>query len=378
MEDVEKRKNFIINVTYIALGGMLAYLAFRYVLGWVLPFILAFIIVSLMRPVINRVKKIFRTQRRIVPILVLAVLYVALGFLLAFLFTNLFFIARELVMRLPAYYESSAGPAFNTILESVSRYFYQLPPEMQAQMATIRAAFTDSLRNSILSISQRGGAWITSMTSRIPAAVLTLAFTILLSFFISIQYEEVVAFAKRHLPSRAVEMAASLKTIGKDTVWSYLKAAGTLMCITFVELSAGFLLLRTPKAIPIAAGIALFDALPFLGTGAIVLPWALVELLKGNYSYGFGIALLYGVVAVVRNLVEPKVVGDKLGLNPIVSVVAIYFGFRLFGVLGMIAMPMIVQIVIQLHRRGDITIFRELSAANKNGEPAPENSPEDQ
>ena len=371
MEDIKKRKNFIINVTYAALVGLLAYLALRYVLDWVLPFILAFIIVSLMRPVINRVKKIFRTQRRIVPILLMALLYVALGFLLVFLFTNLFFVARELVMKLPAYYENSAGPALNTILESMSRYFYQLPPEMQSQMATIRTALTDSLRNFILNISQRGGAWITSVTTKIPAAVLTLAFTILLSFFISIQYDEVVAFAKKHLPSRAVEMASSLKTIGKDTVWSYLKAAWTLMCITFVELSAGLLLLRTPRAIPIAAGIALFDALPFVGTGAIVLPWALVELLKGNYSYGLGIALLYGVVAVVRNLIEPKVVGDKLGLNPIVSVVAIYFGFRLFGVLGMIAMPMIVQILIQLHRRGDIIIFRELSAANKETQPAP-------
>jgi len=124
-----------------------------------------------------------------------------------------------------------------------------------------------------------------------------------------------------------------------------------------VELFLGLLVLGESNAIAIALGIALFDALPFFGTGAIMVPWAALELLQGNYPLGVGLAILYAIVTLIRNIIEPKIISDKLGLNPIVSLVAIYLGFRTMGVLGMIFMPILVQILFALHQEGSFPLF---------------------
>ena len=109
----------------------------------------------------------------------------------------------------------------------------------------------------------------------------------------------------------------------------------------------------------LAALIALFDALPLLGTGGIMIPWVIIELLGQNYSLALGLAILYAVVTVIRNLIEPKVVGDQLGLNPVVSLVAIYLGYRVLGVIGMVLFPILVQLLILLHKHGMIRLYRE-------------------
>ena len=97
-----------------------------------------------------------------------------------------------------------------------------------------------------------------------------------------------------------------------------------------------------------------------VGTGAIMIPWVIIELLQLNYRYALGLAIVYGVVTLVRNIIEPKVVGDQLGLNPIVSLMAIYLGYRLFGVIGMITFPMLMQILLALHKNGSIKIFKTI------------------
>jgi sporulation integral membrane protein YtvI len=180
------------------------------------------------------------------------------------------------------------------------------------------------------------------------------------------QYDSVADFIGAQLPPRARGVIAELKDIMRITVMRYVSAYVKLMAITFAELSIGLLVLRAPNAVLIAAGIAVFDALPLFGTGAIVIPWVITELVKGNFPFAAGLLILYALVTVIRNIIEPKIVGDKLGLNPIVSLVSIYLGFRLLGVFGMILMPILTQILLELHKRGKIRLFRFAVPAGDN------------
>lgn len=358
-ERTKNRLSFIINVAFIAVVVMLVYLALKYVLGWVLPFMLAFCIVSLVNPLIHVIKKKLGIKQEVVSILVMLLIYLVLGVLLFLIVMQIILLIRDGLTVLPEYYESAVLPTLNNVSRQLMNFVQELPPEWREQLASVQNQVISGLQSFLLDISQRGIAALSSMTGKIPSFLLAFVFTIMLSFFISMQYGKVVEMIKLQMPAKAKKVMSDLRGIVKDTVFKYFRAALTLMGITFVELSVGLLFLRTQYAIPIAAGIAVFDALPFFGTGAIMIPWCLIELLQGNYTYGIGLAILYGVVTVIRNIIEPKVVGDKLGLNPIVSLTAIYLGFKLFGVLGMIVMPILTQITMELHKTGTIRLFRE-------------------
>ena len=346
-------------MAYVVVIAAIVYLSLRFVAGWVSPFILAFCIVSVIHPLINRIVKPLKIKKEVVSVIIMLLVYLIVGTLLFLLIVQAVFMIRDGLLLLPGYYAESIAPAFTTANEYLRSFTYGLPEGWRAQAEVFEAGFADTAQSFLLGLSQKGVEGITAVTGRIPAFLLTFVFTIMLSFFLSMQYDKVISFLKTQLPPRARKFAADTKAIIVDTVFKYFRAALTMMLITFIELSTGLLVLGSRNAIPIAAGIAVFDALPFFGTGAILIPWVITELISGNYPFAIGLLILYAIIVIVRSVMEPKVVGDKLGLNPIVSLVAIYFGFRVFGVLGMILMPITTQIMLELHKKGNIKLFRE-------------------
>jgi len=128
---------------------------------------------------------------------------------------------------------------------------------------------------------------------------------------------------------------------------------------TFGELLLAFLLLKLDYAILLALLTAVIDALPVLGAGALLLPWAAVELLTGNYPLGVGLVITYGAVTLIRQCIQAKLLGDQLGLHPVASLIAVYIGYRAMGVWGMILFPMLFITVKQLNDRGVLTLWRK-------------------
>jgi len=130
------------------------------------------------------------------------------------------------------------------------------------------------------------------------------------------------------------------------------------MCVTFVELAVGLTILGVSGAPLIALGIAVFDFFPVLGTGGIMIPWIVLEILRGDFTLAIGLAVLYAIVSVVRGFIEPKIVGGQLGQHPLLTLCAIYAGFQLMGFLGMVLLPIIAQILVSLHRSGVLRLWR--------------------
>ena len=130
----------------------------------------------------------------------------------------------------------------------------------------------------------------------------------------------------------------------------WLTAQLKLMSVTFCILAAGLTLLRIPRSLLWAFVIALVDALPVFGTGTVLIPWALVCFLQGNRVLALGIAGPYATAALTRSILEPKLLGRHLGLDPLATLAALYIGCRLWGIAGMIAAPMITVALLQLRR----------------------------
>lgn len=376
-ERTTKRAKFLIDAAYFFVIALLVYITFKYIAGWLLPFIVAFGIVTVVHPVIRHIKKWLNIKQAAASILVMVLIYAAVGVLIFLLIMQIVLWIKDALALLPGYFETTIRPTIDTIGASFLGFVERLPEQWQEQLAAAQTEIIGTLQSFLIGLSQSGVSALKGLTSSVPSFMIGLLFTIMLSFFISMQYDRVTAFIKEQLPPRAKKILSDTRLIMIDTVIRYLRAALTLMAITFVELATGLLILRQKNAIPIAVGIAIFDALPFFGTGAIVIPWALIELIQMNFSFAIGLIILYAIIVLVRNIIEPKIVSDRLGLNPIVSLVSIYLGFKVFGVLGMVFMPIITQILLALHKNGSIRIFKAAvdSAPQENTESPPQAPP---
>ncbi|MBO5797818.1 MAG: AI-2E family transporter, partial [Clostridia bacterium] len=144
----------------------------------------------------------------------------------------------------------------------------------------------------------------------------------------------------------------------RGTLWQMAKAYLTLMLLTFGELAVGLWLLRVPGALTLAALIALVDILPVLGVGTVLLPWGAVAFVNGDTTLGAWLLLLYALITVVRNLLEPRLVAHRVGLPPVVALLCLYLGWQVAGVAGILLLPLAATLLWQLQMRGYVKLWK--------------------
>ncbi|MDF2485864.1 MAG: putative rane protein, partial [Herbinix sp.] len=150
-----------------------------------------------------------------------------------------------------------------------------------------------------------------------------------------------------------------LKDNGIGTLGKFIRAYTAIISITFIELSIGFWILGIPNPFLFGVLIAIVDVMPILGTGAILLPWAIISLVIGNTKVGIGMLLLYIIITAVRQTVEPRIVGQQIGLHPILTLILMYVGAQLMGVLGLLSLPIIATILVKMNEDGTIHLFKK-------------------
>jgi len=210
----------------------------------------------------------------------------------------------------------------------------------------------DSLFTDGAALVEKGSGWLLGLAgnllSHVPDSALSLGTGILSAFLISAKLPRIKRWCLRRISKerlrRMVEAGRRLRRV----FGSWLVAQGKLMGVTFTILFLGFVLLKIPYALLWALGVCLVDAFPVLGTGTVLLPWSLVSLLQGDTPRAIGIGSLYIVVTLTRSALEPRLLGRHLGLDPLVTLVVMYAGFKLWGVGGMLLAPMLTVAALQL------------------------------
>lgn len=194
---------------------------------------------------------------------------------------------------------------------------------------------------------------ISAFLSRVPAGALSIGTAILSAFMLSARLPQFKALAAEKTPPVVKEkMLPAVKRI-KATLGGWLKAQCKLCGITFAVVLAGFLVLQIPLAPVWAAVVALVDAVPVLGTGTVLLPWALVCLLQHQHLRSVGLLLTYAAAFLTRTILEPRLVGRHLGLDPLLTLVFLYLGYRFWGILGMLLAPMLAAALTAATRQID-------------------------
>lgn len=187
-----------------------------------------------------------------------------------------------------------------------------------------------------------------NLLSHIPDSALTLGTAVISGFMISAKLPRIKTWFFRLLPRQKWKPVFDALKRVKSAVTGWILAQFKLSGVTLLILSAGFALLRIPYGLLWALGTCLLDAFPVLGTGTILLPWALISFLQGNTPQAVGLLGIYTVVTLVRSTLEPKLVGQQLGLDPLVTLICLYAGYKLWGIGGMILAPLLTVTALQL------------------------------
>lgn len=189
-----------------------------------------------------------------------------------------------------------------------------------------------------------------SVLTQVPGSALVLATAVISSYMISVRLPRIRAWLRVKVPRERIQkLLDGLKRL-KTVLFGWLRAQLKLMGLTWVILTLGLVLLRIPYAPLWASAVALVDAFPILGTGTVLLPWALVSFLQADTVRAVGLLGVYAVISLTRSIMEPKLVGRHLGLDPLATLAALYAGFRLWGFGGMVLSPILAVAAVQMFK----------------------------
>ena len=316
-----------------------------------LPVLLPFLIGLAVCLAAERPVQLLQTRARL-PRWLASGLCVLLLFLL--LSTGLFFLCRlvcgeaaDLARQLPQLAEGLAP-----LVLQLKKRLLTLAQKLPDGLGTgLRAGVEEFFRSGAgvgAKLYERLFSWASGVIGRLPDAILFAATAVLSSFMLSGELPAIRGWLQRVLRPAWTERLRTLGGHVRATLGGWLKAQLKLMGITFLILNVGLLLLRVRYPMLGALAITLVDALPVFGTGTILIPWALALFIRGETRRGIGLVILYGAAALSRQALEPRLVGKQVGLAPVLALLALYAGYRLLGVGGMIVFPLAAMLFKQL------------------------------
>ncbi len=354
----EGYRRVLVLAAYGALALGVGYLFLRYLLKPFLPFLLAWIIAMAVRPTVHRIVERVKLPRKAVSFVSVLFVYLLAFGCLTVLGGRMLGEMRELSDELMG----DAAGAVGDLLDSVGAVLDKLPfldrvedPEAAEQLR--RTAVT-LLENAVGSLSLRLSESVMGVVTSLPGLLLFTVVMIVATFYLAPSVETINGFIARQLPAASrhylFEAKGKLMTAGVRYVKAYL----TLLLITFVQLLIGFLCLGVPYALTLAALIALIDILPVLGVGTVLVPWAAVLLVQGNTYLGVGLLLLFGIIWIIRQVIEPRIVGNSIGLPPLLTLVVTYVGYECMGFAGLFVFPLGAILLKNLHDIGVLRLWR--------------------
>lgn len=349
---MEKYKKITFVGISVAILILIGYLFLKYALNIFLPFIVAFLIVAMARPIINKISRHTKIPKPIVSIFVLSMLLVvsalALGVILTITLEQVGNIAEGIIDGL-----SREENFVLAIFNSIDKLTQRLPflNNLLGSEETVYSLVIEMLLDGAKSLSARLTQYLAKMITALPSIVVTLIVLALALFYFAKDYDKIGNKLVDFLPKRVGNIALIFKNDVLLVVSKYLKSYLILLGITFAELISGFLILGIDNSFVLALIIAIVDMLPILGAGTVLVPWSIIMLILGNYKLAIGLFILAGITYFSRQFLEPKILSDQMNVHPLITLVFMYAGLKIAGFLGLIVAPIVAFIIkITLYR----------------------------
>lgn len=356
--DYEKRKRFIVNMAYVGLICLLAFITVKYGLGLFTPFIMGLIIAySLVKPA-RFISRKLRLPYKPVALLLVLLVYSTVGILVALVGTQIVLSVAGYLSELPEIYTSQIEPSLSAFFNEIERAVYRMDPALVENLNEVFSQLVQSLGELITNLSMKAVGDVSGFAAALPGFFIEILLMIISTFFIAADFDILSGFVMRQFSGRASELIIKIKEYVAGTLFVCIRSYALIMSITFVEMSIGLTLIGIDNSVAIALCIAVFDILPVLGTGGIMIPWVIFTAVQGKLSLALGLLVVYIVVTVIRNILEPKIVGSQIGLHPVVTLISMFVGAQLFGIIGLFGFPILLSLLRHLNDNGTIHLFK--------------------
>ena len=347
---MKKKQQFITNIIFYGLIVILVWAFCKFVLPVLVPFIAAFVIASILRMPIKKLYGKSEAKNRVISIITCILFYVIVFFILAIASINLYNTLSDFLVSIPAMYQNDIVPALTLLSDMVEKTLSSMDEGIASQIDDLFWEYVNNLGEYIKTFSVNAVKVISGSLAEIPGFIIKLVIMIISTFFFIVDYNKILEVCQKFIPESKKDTVLSLINYYKNTIFIYIKSYSLLFLLTYIELAIGLSILGIPYAPLISVLIAIFDILPVLGVGGILLPWAVILFVMKNIPLGIGILVLYLIITFIRNTAEPKLVGKQIGLHPLATLVFMYLGLRFMGFLGMFLFPVTLAVYVNMKR----------------------------
>ena len=380
MNDTEVKKKRIIGITYFAILIAGFYLFIKYALGLFFPIIFAFIVATLLQRPVNFIARKTPLKKGLASVLCVFFLLFVIGSLLYIVgfraasevkdFVSFIMAKLENIPQLAEDLRAWVNNLIVNLPEGLKGLLSSAADSLFTKLNDLVAKDTNAMTQSSAPGSSFSFSWLStplsgviSTASKIPSILIGILIGIITSCFLTADYESFSNFVLRQFSAEKRKNYLRAKQLLKESLGKMGKAYALIILVTFIEMSVGLSILKLAGiyqngyVIIISLCIAVVDILPVLGTGTILVPWAVVSLFTGKIGMAVGILVIYAAISVIRQIIEPKLVAGQLGLSPVLTITALYIGLKLFGVIGMLVMPILVVMVKLLNDEGIVHLW---------------------
>lgn len=311
-----------------------------------LPAILALVISMLIEPWVCFFEKKVRIPRKAAALIAILLVISAVGIIVFNLVYQGVYFLQNFALKLPTLI--AGEHELPSWLVSLQDYLIKLPEPMQGFVDDIKNNIVSNISQLISPATRATFSMAADIAAKLPHILIFTVVLILSTYFITYDRKSIAGFMMRVMSKERFVKVCRIKNKLFEACGAYFRAQLILMCIIFCVILTGLLILRVDNAPIIAIAVAFVDAIPILGTGTVLIPWAIVSLIESKYALALGLVIIYVCALVVRQFAEPKVVSTQIGLHPLVTITSMYAGLRAVGVAGMIFGPIIAILIIKI------------------------------
>lgn len=323
---------------------LLVYILFRFA-TYFMPFLVAGIIAVLIEPAIKVCMNKLKMSRRVSSVIVVALTIVAIVLIIIF---GGMAIIKE-IMKL----SENVRPAIVELTQSID----QLSVKLEEMYPDIPQNIVDAMESSVIDFVKNFGNLVTDTASKavkfllsVPTIIINTVITILALIFFTKDRIYVIDMMEHHMPKSWIQ---KLIEVGKEvfsTIGGYIRVYAKILLITFTELYIAFNIMNAigfeiPYPLLLAMLVSIVDILPILGVGTVLIPWAVIMFILGQWGFALALLITYGFIFVFRQFIEPKLVSKQFGIHPLITLFAMYAGYRTYGVFGLILGPIVLMVL---------------------------------
>lgn len=377
MEKTEKRRTFIINTVYFAIIVGLFYLVVKYGLAIAWPFFVAFFLAMILQSPVRFLTEKAHLKKGFASVLTVLFIVLILGSLVGLLIARIVIELKGFFLFLMMKLEDA--PSF---VEQATAWLHNFLSFLPESLSASASAFLENTLNKFLGLeaeiagnlpqapsfdfsmlsSPLGFVWGTA--KQIPMFAVGLLICIVSTCFMTADYNTIRDGILFQFSKKRQKALVRAKQITFSTIGKMLKAYSIIIAVTFSEMVLGLFLLKVIGVFDggyifaISLITAIIDIVPVLGTGTVLVPWAIYSLCTGKFGFGIGLLVLYGAISIIRQIIEPKLVAAQLGLPPFLTIMAMFIGTQLFGFIGLFLLPMLLMLLKVLNDEGVIHVFK--------------------